>query len=85
MFGGDLINKQMEEKIISFIESKALIEFVEGNYSYLSVIYEVFTIEGATMCHKKVADKICRLLSDISLKNLIKLSEKCRIRIWDSK
>ena len=81
MFGKDLINRQMEEKIISFIESKALIEFVEGNYSYLSVIYEVFAIEGATMCHKKVADKICRLLADISLKDLIKLSEKCRIRI----
>lgn len=41
MFGKDLINKQMENKIISFIESKALLEFVEGSYSYLSIVYEV--------------------------------------------
>lgn len=81
MFGEDLINKHMEDKIISFIESKALIEFVEGNYSYLSVIYEIFAIEDATMCHKKVANKIWKLLSDISVKDLIILSEKCRIRI----
>ena len=29
MFGEDLFNKQMEDKIISFIESKLLIEFIE--------------------------------------------------------
>lgn len=81
MFSEDLFNKQMEDKIISFIESKLLIEFIEGKYSYLSVIYEVFAMEGATMCHKKVADKIHRLLSDISVKDLIMLSEKCRTRI----
>lgn len=81
MFGKDLINKQMENKIISFIESKALLEFVEGSYSYLSIVYEVFAIEEATTCHKKVAEKIHRMVSDISVKDLIILSERCRTRM----
>ena len=41
MFGKDLINKQMEDRIVPFLESKALLEFVEGSYSYLSIVYEV--------------------------------------------
>ena len=82
MLGKDLINKQMEDRIISFVESKALLEFVDGSYSYLSIVYEVFAIEEATTCHKKVAEKIgknckkvltkppksCIILKDISRK-----------------
>ena len=41
MFGKDLINKQMEDRMLSFVESKALLEFVDGSYSYLSIVYEV--------------------------------------------
>ena len=41
MLGKDLINKQMEDRMLSFVESKALLEFVEGSYSYLSIVYEV--------------------------------------------
>lgn len=41
MLGKDLINKQMEDRIVSFVESKALLEFVDGSYSYLSIVYEV--------------------------------------------
>ena len=63
MLGKDLINKQMEDRIVSFVESKALLEFVEGSYSYLSIVYEVFAIEEVTTCHKKVAEKIHRITS----------------------
>ena len=41
MLGKDLINKQMEDRMLSFVESKALLEFVDGSYSYLSIVYEV--------------------------------------------
>lgn len=63
MFGKDLINKQMEDRIVSFVESKALLEFVNGSYSYLSIVYEVFAIEEVTTCHKKVAEKVHRITS----------------------
>ena len=63
MFGKDLINKQMEDRIVSFVESKALLEFVDGSYSYLSIVYEVFAIEEVTTCHKKVAEKVHRITS----------------------
>ena len=63
MLGKDLINKQMEDRIVSFVESKALLEFVDGSYSYLSIVYEVFAIEEATTCHKKVAEKVHRITS----------------------
>ena len=82
MFGKNLNNIEMETNVIAFIESKALIEFVEGNYSYLSIIFEIFTIAGATECQKKVAKKIYELLLDISVKDLIGLSEKCRVRMY---
>ena len=81
MLGKDLINKQMEDRMLSFVESKALLEFVDGSYSYLSIVYEVFAIEEATTCHKKVAEKIHRMVSDISVKDLIILSERCRTRM----
>lgn len=81
MLGKDLINKQMEDRIVSFVESKALLEFVDGSYSYLSIVYEVFAIEEVTTCHKKVAGKIHRMVSDISVKDLIILSERCRTRM----
>lgn len=63
MLGKDLINKQMEDRIVSFVESKALLEFVDGSYSYLSIVYEVFAIEEVTTCHKKVAEKVHRITS----------------------
>lgn len=63
MLGKDLINKQMEDRIVSFVESKALLEFVNGSYSYLSIVYEVFAIEEVTTCHKKVAEKVHRITS----------------------
>lgn len=82
MFGKNLNNIEMETKVIEFIERKALIEFVEGNYSYLSIIFEIFTIDNAMECQKKVAKKIYELISDISVKDLIGLSEKCRVRMY---
>ena len=73
---------EIEKKIISFITNDALKGFMEGRFSYLSLIFEAFTINDAIECHKEVAKKFCEFLSKISVKNLIKLSENCRSNFY---
>ena len=73
-----MFENKNEKALLSFIEDYAIPRFKEGRFTYLNVLYKAFVINTAVEYHKEIAKIFKELLSGISVKKLIRLSENCR-------